>query len=188
VPGYQGRRMVATLCRGLVGGPPVLRLGPHRKTSRPRSGYLPVTRGGGVVSSTPAETAHADQLGAAVHESNRIMRRMVASLDGTIHFRVPATGWKRDVIERHNAANRAGTGRACNHSDSPQPLFAAAWHPGLTVCADCAEAGALYPADEVDNWTCDSCHRYLPDQIAVSALQAGSNIMLVGLCPDCRHV
>jgi hypothetical protein len=80
-------------------------------------------------------------------------------------------------------------GQTCEHRPDvnfPQPVWAAAWKPGLVVCALCTD---LLTTDRVTDKTCDGCGHVcagIPDDpiVAVSVL-AGGFCYLAGACRDC---
>jgi hypothetical protein len=84
-----------------------------------------------------------------------------------------------------------GRGRTCMHSPShhrPQPVFAAAWRPGLVVCAQCLH---LLDVTGPASMVCDCCGRACEgtdadDPVFCGAVWLGELCYQWGACTDCR--
>jgi hypothetical protein len=87
----------------------------------------------------------------------------------------------------------AGTGRTCMHDphpDRPEPVFAAAWLPGLIACRRCIHLTVLRPGSVKDR-TCDRCGRVAAglehgEGIHPGRITFGPIVFAFGMCPDCR--
>ncbi len=87
----------------------------------------------------------------------------------------------------------AGTGRTCMHSphpDRPEPVFAAAWRPGLVACARCVHLTVLARGSRADR-TCDRCGYVVAgiehgEGIHPGRVTFGPIVFAYGTCPDCR--
>jgi hypothetical protein len=84
-----------------------------------------------------------------------------------------------------------GRGKVCMHQPDyrrPQPVFSAAWRPGLVVCAACLHLlGVTGAADR----TCDRCGRVVEgvdagDPIYGGTVWLGALAYEFGCCGDCR--
>lgn len=85
-----------------------------------------------------------------------------------------------------------GRGRTCLHEphpDRPEPVFAAAWRPGLVACAACPHLIQLRRGSAADR-TCDRCGRVTAgpehgDGIHPARVQLGPLLFAYGSCGDC---
>ncbi|MGI5127456.1 hypothetical protein ACQEVB_11660 [Pseudonocardia sp. CA-107938] len=85
-----------------------------------------------------------------------------------------------------------GEAATCQHRPTvaqPEPVFAAAWMPGLIVCAQCTDRLAL-PAGSVRDRTCDACGHICAgpahaDPIWAKTVVAGLLVYQIGVCRDC---
>jgi hypothetical protein len=128
-----------------------------------------------------------DQLGAAARHAFDII-----AAAGMVNMGA-APGWVRlgalDTLVRW----ADGTARVCLHNpciSRPEPVFSAAYKPGLVVCGECV---ALLRVRGVEDRTCDSCGRVCqgieaddpiyPVAVVVGALNFGA-----GVCGHCLTV
>jgi hypothetical protein len=127
-------------------------------------------------------TALADQHQAAVREAARANRTMQASGRATLTYLSAPTPWLASQFAQLHAAVINGTARCCEHlNDGPRVAFAAAWAPGLIVCAPCAPA--MTPDPDEDS-TCDKCRTRVP-LIHPRSATFGPLVFAYGLCPAC---
>lgn len=102
-------------------------------------------------------------------------------------------GWVRLALLDTLTAWADGKGTTCRHQPTPgrpQPVLAAAWKPGLVVCAHCVHLTSLPPGGARDR-TCDRCGRVCAgtehrDGIYPGMVQLGPLIYQYGTCADCR--
>lgn len=141
---------------------------------------------------TPA--AFLDQLDAANADTYRQLASLARSIDGAKTHRPGSPdetpGWVRlgaaDTLRRF--CDR--TADTCRHSpdpDAPQPIYGAAWRPGLVVCARCTH---LLATHGVADRTCDGCGHICTgpdhgDGIHPAASMLGVLIYRYGLCVSC---
>lgn len=86
----------------------------------------------------------------------------------------------------------SGAGETCQHSphpDAPQPIFAAAWRPGLMVCTACLFLLSP-PAGSVASRRCDGCGHVVTgpdddDLITTRTVHLGQLIFSAGTCDRC---
>lgn len=86
-----------------------------------------------------------------------------------------------------------GQASTCMHSprmDRPQPVFAAAWRPGLVVCEQCLH---LFHLAGVRDSTCDGCGYVCKglehdDGIWPLTVTLGAMVYQAGACKDCHEV
>src|SRR5690349_12137455 len=77
----------------------------------------------------------------------------------------------------------------CRHSpdpNAPQPVFAAAWKPGLITCAGCVHLLSLRKGSAADS-TCDACGHQCAgpeegDGIYAAMVQVGPLVFQYGVC------
>jgi hypothetical protein len=134
-------------------------------------------------------TAYRDQLNAAAHEGISIAEDLL----GHKGIWVPHSGiveWVR--LGMLDALLRWMKGQALTcihrpHPDRPEPVFAAAWKPGVVVCADCVDM--LSVAGTVADTICDGCGHEcqgLPDDgITPFTTFVGSLGYEAGVCDSC---
>ena len=139
------------------------------------------------------DPGHLDQVAAAADEALRLAPAVTGSHAPTPrpvpHTKTP--GWFRLGALAALSGWYAGTGRVCMHDPTPrrpQPVVAAAWRPGLVVCAACVSLLAVH--DPVANATCDRCGCVCagPEQgdgIRASSLVVGPLTYRVGVCETC---
>ncbi len=102
-------------------------------------------------------------------------------------------GWLRLPLFELWCSWVLGRASTCMHAprvDRPQPVFSAAWRPGLIACVRCAHLLQLRPRSIADR-TCDSCGRVTTgpengDGIHPSAVLFGMVTYYFGACGDCR--
>jgi hypothetical protein len=76
-----------------------------------------------------------------------------------------------------------GQAETCQHAhpDKPQPIYAAAWRPGLVTCGHCTHLFRLSgPADHV----CDRCGQH-DDTMHQLHLTHGALVYMAGVCTPC---
>lgn len=136
-----------------------------------------------------------DQMDGASDEA----RRNFAALRGMLESRsgggMPADfpGWIRLGIIDALVTWLAGKSRTCMHDPSPsrpQPMFAAAWKPGLVVCKQCIHLLPCVRNSKADR-TCDSCGTVCEgvehdDPIYPSVTAFGALTFMFGVCGDCK--
>jgi hypothetical protein len=136
-----------------------------------------------------------DQLQAAADDTHAVMAAESRTLGGTglihaPHAAVPQWIWLNLLLAYATWA--AGTGSTCMHSphvSRPQPVFAAAWKPGLVVCAACVHVLAL-PRGSAGDRRCDGCGRVTTgpengDGIHPGRAQYGPLLLAYGTCRNC---
>ena len=137
----------------------------------------------------PADVvAHADQINAAAAHSISAHKHgdrveLMARTD------VPA--WLRLGLLDTLIGWVDGRGRTCMHAPDhrrPEPVFGAAWRPGLVVCSQCLHL--LDVVGEADR-TCDVCGYIcggddVGDPIYVGTVWVGSLAFEFGTCGNCR--
>lgn len=74
------------------------------------------------------------------------------------------------------------------HAMRPQPVLAAAWKPGLVVCAACPRLLSLRKGSPKDR-TCDGCGTVVPStgNIWANATNYGEFVYRFGVCDGCRY-
>lgn len=136
-----------------------------------------------------------DQYDAAVADNTRGMESLAASY-GTTSGRVfppQLPDWLRLGMLQAVAEWITGGARTCMHSPDawrPQPVCAAAWKPGLIVCAPCTYLLSATPGSVKDR-TCDGCGHLCAgpdagDPIYPSSVGYGPLAYMVGTCTSCR--
>jgi len=101
---------------------------------------------------------------------------------GLTHGDIP--GWLRLSILDALAQFMAGSASTCLHAptpDRPEPVYAAAWRPGLVVCGECLHLFRL--AGAADR-TCDCCGQVC-DGIHAARLLFGPLVYMYGTCAGC---
>lgn len=144
----------------------------------------------------PAWRARFDQLqsaAGAAHDVLAVEGALLGSPTGVIQQ--PAgdvPGWIRlDMLSAY-VGWVAGRARTCMHSPNaarPDPVYAAAWRPGLVVCTRCTHLLEL-PRGSAEDRRCDGCGRVTTgpehgDGIRPSRVQYGPLILAFGVCGDC---
>lgn len=84
-----------------------------------------------------------------------------------------------------------GSARTCLHSPGPssfRPVLAAAWRPGLVVCAECSHL--LAGRSQARDAACDRCGRVCAgvdagDPVHALQLAVGALVYTAGACTDC---
>jgi len=94
-------------------------------------------------------------------------------------------GWVVRLAEDLAARAAAGAVSTCPHLDEPCPAVTAAWRRDLVTCIDCIGQFDL-SADPVADATCDVCGRVCPDGLHPSIAQAGTVLIMLGRCEQCR--
>src|SRR5271165_2840053 len=137
-------------------------------------------------------TAWADQLHTAQKESVALMEAAENMPGGS--RRLPHTdidAWLRLGLLDTLCKWLDGTARTCMHSPDPrrpEPVWSAAWKPGLVVCAHCV--GLLKAVGDADR-TCDVCGRVCAgvehgDGIFTVTVWAAALAYSGGTCTACR--
>lgn len=136
-----------------------------------------------------------DQFDAAADDTMTITRAMGQRLDGAKEGFLPATAvpdWLRLSLLSTLTDWILGKGETCRHnphSDTPQPLLAAAWRPGLVACTECVHLFRLVPGSDKEA-TCDGCgHRCTgpdnDDGIHPAVIRCGLMVFQYGACRSC---
>ena len=142
-------------------------------------------------------TAELDQLDAATrHVHLGLMATVVEGRAASIVALPPGehSAWARLGALTALATWLAGQGSTCIHDPQPshpQPILAAAWRPGLVVCASCTHLLKLPRNSEADR-RCDGCGHLCAgveegDPIYRANLALGPLQYLSGACIDCRY-
>ena len=128
-------------------------------------------------------TALADQIQAASREAHRATRAM--GQDGAhLAYLTAPTPWLASQLTALFTAINDGTARGCQHlQGGPRVVLAAAWAPGLLMCAQCTP---LLTPNEAEDGTCDKC-RTRVELIHPRSVTAGPLVYAYGLCQDCAH-
>ncbi|MEV6927424.1 hypothetical protein AB0M46_23365 [Dactylosporangium sp. NPDC051485] len=126
-------------------------------------------------------TAFGDQVAAASKHAHRILTDATARGEAEPDP-APPRAWLAAQAEILITALHNHTARVCAHvGAAPQLLNAAAWHPGVLVCTDCA--AALDP-DPIEDVTCDRCRR--PALALTGSIAAfGPILFAYALCDPC---
>jgi hypothetical protein len=131
---------------------------------------------------SPAATAYADQLSAAVREAQTVMRDLSQAMNEPMVTTRP-TGWLLAQGLAVQAAMNTGTARACRHvADSPTVAYAAVWKPGFITCLACRPLLAPSPLEDL---ICDKCQTHTPGGLHPCTVAVGPIILAFGLCPGC---
>lgn len=141
-------------------------------------------------------TAFRDQIDAATDQTHDGLHQMSRHLQAGQVTGVRADrvdDWLRLGVIDALTAHCAGTADTCMHSphpDFPQPLLAAAWKPGLVVCAGCVRLLSL-PKHGAANFTCDGCGHVCAgeaagDPLFIGAVQLGPLLYQFGTCAACQ--
>jgi tetratricopeptide (TPR) repeat protein len=121
---------------------------------------------------------------------------MAAEADGLVATPIPPHGWPewlRIKILETLMAWGTGVGATCMHAPSqtrPEPVFAAAWKPGLVVCPKCTHLLSVPggKGSREDN-TCDGCGHVAKgtgdDVIRWAAVPVGPLTYALGVCSSC---
>jgi hypothetical protein len=136
-----------------------------------------------------------DQLQAAAGDAHTVMaaESRVVGGSGLVHApHADVPGWIRLSLLSAYATWAAGKGSTCTHSphvSRPQPVFAAAWRPGLVVCARCLHLLELPRGSDADR-RCDGCGHVTTglehgDGIHPSRAQYGPLLLAYGACRAC---
>lgn len=138
-----------------------------------------------------------DQLDAATDDAHQFMTAVAHAALGESDPRATdaaaVPGWIRLPLLDTLTTWMDGQARTCRHQphpDRPQPVVAAAWRPGLVVCAGCAYLTAL-PRNSKRDRTCDRCGRVCAglehgDGIYPGLIQLGPLVYQYGTCAGCR--
>ncbi|MFI6513578.1 hypothetical protein ACIBCT_38745 [Streptosporangium sp. NPDC050855] len=134
-----------------------------------------------------------DQADAATRDTNSVLTAAAAAAgSNALHLNlVDHPDWVRLGLLDTLARWAAGQASTCMHSPNvmrPQPVLAAAWKPGLVVCAACAHLLQL-PKGSARDRTCDACGVVVPSSGAIwsTAASHGGFVYQVGVCEPCRY-
>jgi hypothetical protein len=140
-------------------------------------------------------SAFGDQLASAVDEANRVADAWAAAgiYDRKRGEWLGTPEWVRLGALTALTTWWAGDGRTCMHSpckSRPEPVFAAAWKPGLVTCMRCVHLFKV-AENSVPDRTCDGCGRVVAgvsrgEPIYPSALKIAALMWQFGVCEDCR--
>lgn len=138
-----------------------------------------------------------DQLDAATTHTYRALASAAAAGVLTSPAMIPTAehpGWVRlsvtDTLVRWNVGS-ADTCMHAPHPRRPQPVFAAAWRPGMVVCSACGHLLAIPPSSITDQ-TCDGCGKVTAglahdDPLYPLTVVCGVLTFQAGACRDCRY-
>lgn len=135
-----------------------------------------------------------DQLDAAADQVYTGLERS-SGTEKMLHIPAPEhPGWIRLGLLTAFITWCSGKSATCLHDPHPmrpQPVAAAAWKPGLVVCARCQHLLEL-PKGSVKDRTCDSCGKVTAgvendDPMWPIRVAKGPFIYLAGACRDCRY-
>jgi hypothetical protein len=142
---------------------------------------------------TDSPSPEKDQRDAAASHAHSI-QTYVAQLYGMSHVRGyyrDYPDWIRLGVSQTVAEWVTGKGRTCLHAPTirkPQPVFTAAWKPGLVVCQPCCHL-LQFRHGSVKDRTCDRCGHVVsgkpPDLISAHSIRLGSVTWMYGLCAGC---
>lgn len=143
----------------------------------------------------PGWRAWADQAAAAADDATAAMTAAAVVLGGTgvVRSEYRATPeWIRLNVLSAYVGWAAGKASTCMHNPTaarPEPVFAAAWKPGLVTCARCPHLLEL-PRGSAKDRTCDGCGRVTTgpehgDGIHPSRIQYGPMMLAFGTCEGC---
>src|SRR6266498_1850209 len=126
-----------------------------------------------------------DQINAARHEARAVTERMLGTAQ-TDHDEV-MHGFMNRLLD---AVLEQKTG-GCKHAGSPQPMFASVWErywrcrPCFIAHAKMVSALGGEGLSEVEEHTCDLCHKYVPKQLAMLHMRVDIFFVYAGMCDDC---
>lgn len=128
--------------------------------------------------------AYCDQLDTAFHQSVAAAETIANKSTKIVEHRdVP--DWLRlgalDTVLKW----MDGKGKTCSHAptyQNPEPVWSAAWKPGLVVCSACTHL--LKVVGDAD-MTCDCCGRICDDVIRAQSVWIGALAYHAGVCSDC---
>ena len=149
------------------------------------------------VTATPADIAHADQVGAA-HRHARGMLSRVATETGSRTSEAPPGPVTARIIRRLRFRLLTERLTVCPHlvDVGPQPAAWSAYAPGRLRCPACATASAKRIKGTAEDGTCDACRKRGRAIVAVAGLLPPSQmprycdiahviVINFGLCPGC---
>lgn len=92
--------------------------------------------------------------------------------------------WRQTILD-NLAHDRM---RMCQHLHgvTVQPALVVAHVLDRVLCEPCANLVLAAEYDEIEDNTCDVCHRYFADGIYPVAHQTGTLIVTGGICESCR--
>jgi hypothetical protein len=136
-----------------------------------------------------------DQVNAAADDAHAWMQLEASLIGSPVKSGDVASipGWMRLGVLTTYTQWAAGLGSTCMHNptiDSPEPVFATAWQPGLVACARCIHLTVLRPGSKADR-TCDGCGHVVAglqhgEGIYPGRVQLGPLVYAVGTCKSCR--
>jgi hypothetical protein len=146
-----------------------------------------------------APSGFADQATAASQDAAQLSEAL-AALSGAGPFRrshpdpAQVPDWLRLSTLDALAGWLTGAASTCRHSPDPglpQPVFAAAWRPGLITCAACMHLLTLRSGSVADS-TCDACGHHCTgpddgDGVYPAMTQIGALVFQYGVCEGCRR-
>lgn len=119
-----------------------------------------------------------------MRSAERKMREQVESLPGTCVVKREVPEWIRLSMMDTVMQWAKGNAVLCMHQPDmlhPQPLYMAAWKPGMIVCGHCAH---MLVADADQDFLCDFCGGEA-DPIQRVVVQAGAMQFFAGVCVQC---
>jgi hypothetical protein len=144
-----------------------------------------------------ASTGLADQRRAAADDALRFLQLEAPLLGAPVtELDIAALPeWLRLDLLSTWTTWQAGSGRTCMHDprpDRPEPVFAAAWLPGLIACARCIHLTVLPRGSRKDR-TCDRCGHVVAgidhgEGIHPGRITFGPIVFGYGTCPDCKPI
>ena len=144
------------------------------------------------------ETAPAhqrDQADAAVNDATaRLLQvaQLVSDEPAQAIWPGDIPGWLRLSALDAFVGFLSGTASTCRHTpqaSNPEPVYAAAWKPGLITCSHCLHLFGVGRGSAADR-TCDSCGRICggiqeDDPITPGMVQVSVVVLQFGTCGDC---
>lgn len=130
----------------------------------------------------------ADQRQAARRETGRIFGAVAEAFEAT-EIREATWGKHTDLWRQTIADNlEHNRMRMCQHLHITltQPALIVAHKLDRMLCEPCAMLVLSAEYNEIEDNTCDVCHRYDPEGIYPVAHQTGTLIVTGGICESCR--
>lgn len=127
----------------------------------------------------PAESWFVDQLNAARRDADALLDRMQPECSGRAPdwVRVGATA----AAVRWGVLDDVATCSHQPHHDRPEPVYAAAFRPGLVTCQQCIPA-LLHGASP---YHCDRCRETHVEICLMGSMQLGVMTWLFHICRSC---
>ncbi len=136
---------------------------------------------------TPVNPAQADQVRAAVRESNQRLRAMAATthvIDPDRFPRPRAYEFKITEQRRRKVTEVIRAAHPCRHIRTAGPRPVTVWLAlEIATCAECDPLHKSPPSDHDDR--CDWCHTHGYRTFTPVAIQAGVALVIGDACPAC---